>query len=100
MKPPSKKVTISHVYGRWQESALMRYLIQYQIRPVFQSVVSAVVFPAAPGQSGTEAKRLPEARRDWDAVAQPRGEWLHPVRMSGADLTFSVHPSHQAGERT
>ena len=33
---PIQKVTLSHVGGRWQESMLMRYLIQYQIRPVFE----------------------------------------------------------------
>ena len=47
----AKKVTISHVGGRWQESVLERYLNRYQIRPVFQSLVC----PLASGQSGTEA---------------------------------------------
>ena len=49
---PIQKVTLSHVGGRWQESMLMRYLIQYQIRPVFQSLVC----PLASSQSGTEAE--------------------------------------------
>ena len=91
---PIQKVTISQVGGRWQESALERYLIRYQIRPVFQSLV----FPAAPGQFDTEFKRLPEAKQDRGAVAQIKGEWLHPVRKSGADAPLSIHPSHQAGE--
>jgi hypothetical protein len=89
-----QKVTISHVGERWQESALMRYLIRYQIRPVFELGVC----PSAPGQSGPEPKRLLEARADRGAVAQIRGEWSYPVRKSGADGSFSVHPSHQAGE--
>ena len=109
---PIQKVTISHVGGRWQESALERYLIRYQIRPVFQSVV----FPPALGQSGTEAKRLPEAKpeavqpipptqdvaglRPETKNADPRtgktgmrslsreAGRLHPVRRSGVDVSF------------
>ena len=74
----AKKVTISHVGGRWQESVLEQYLIQDQIRPVFQSVAC----PPPPGQSGPEAKRLLEAREDRGAVAQMRRQ----VTASGSEV--------------
>ncbi len=61
-----QKVTISHVGGRWQESALERYLIRYHIGQCFHQWFRQWCFlqhQARPGQAASRPAHTASPRR-------------------------------------
>jgi len=76
----------------------------YSIGSSVSGSASVSVSSSASGSaSGVAKAKVPLAVRvfecsTWGAIAQRRGERLHSVRKSGADVSLSTRPSHQAGE--
>ena len=110
-----QKVTISHVGGRWQESALERYLIRYHIGQCFHQWFRQWCFlqhqarpgQARPGRKPSSPYRQPKTSPgyDWRRKMLTRGQRRpgldrpaepSPAEPSRASQTVSQRPTQSA----